>query len=212
MRKKYRLVLLSIMIVVVTGGIFWINRAQVNTNGKKVTKVENNKTLIVYYSRTGNTKEVAKLIQAQVGGELVPIETLDDRPANYAQEVKQNEQEQEKSLLPKLKTQISDFDSYNRIFIGAPTWNMALPQAVVTFLDQYNFSGKTVIPFNTNGGYGEGDTFSQIKKGTKGAKVLGGISLKGGEETNGILLAIKGDKKVEVSKEIDKWLKKIRQK
>lgn len=76
MRKKYRFVLLSIMIVVVTGGLFWINRVQVNTDGKKVTKVENGKTLIVCYSRTGNTKEIAKLIQAQVGGAFVPIERL----------------------------------------------------------------------------------------------------------------------------------------
>ncbi|MCH4167723.1 MAG: flavodoxin [Streptococcaceae bacterium] len=174
--------------------------------------MENPKTLIVYYSRTGNTKAVAELIQQKVGGELVQIETATPRPSNYRQEVNQNEQEQDDNVLPELKTKINNFDSYDRVFVGTPTWNMALPQAVVSFLEDYNFSGKTVIPFNTNGGYGVGATFAQIKDGVKGANVLKGFSVKGGEETNGILLAIKGNKKVEVSKEIDEWLKDINQK
>ncbi|BDR55997.1 flavodoxin family protein [Xylocopilactobacillus apis] len=168
------------------------------------------KTLIVYYSRSGNTKAVAKIIQSKVGGDLVQIETSDPRPTNYRKEVEQNVQEQNNNTLPKLKTSIKNFNSYKRIFIGTPTWNMALPQAVVTFLNSYDFSKKTVIPFNTNGGYGIGSTFDQIKKGAKGADVLHGYSVKGGEEIDGILLTIKDQKKVKVSKEVDSWLKRIR--
>lgn len=193
-------------------GFFIRNKAlNTNNNTKEVKQVENPKTLIVYYSRTGNTKAVAELIQDKVGGDLVQIETAEARPANYQEEVNQNEQEQDNDVLPELKTEINDFDSYDCVFIGAPTWNMALPQAVVTFLESYNFSGKTVIPFNTNGGYGEGSVFNQIEAGAKGAKILDGFSVKGGEETNGILLAIKGNKKVAVTKEIDRWLNKINQ-
>lgn len=171
-------------------------------------KMETSKTLIVYYSRTGNTKAVAELIQKKTDGMLVQIETKIERPKNYQMEVRQNEQEQESNTLPELKTQIDDFDQYTRIFIGTPTWNMALPQAVVTFLDTYDFSNKTVIPFNTNGGYGEGSSFEQIKAGTKGANVLAGFSVKGGEEINGKLLAITGSREETVSQELDKWLKK----
>ncbi|OTY38235.1 flavodoxin [Bacillus thuringiensis serovar pingluonsis] len=134
--------------------------------------MKNSKTLIVYYSRTGNTKAVAELIQEKVGGDLVQIETKESRPTDYRMEVEQNAQEQESATLPELKTIITNFENYDRIFIGAPTWNMALPQAVVSFLDSYNFEGKTVIPFNTNGGYGSGSTFRQINAGAKGAKVL----------------------------------------
>ncbi|WP_199505871.1 flavodoxin [Exiguobacterium sp. RIT594] len=126
-------------------------------------------------------------------------------------EVEQNAQEQEVDTLPELKTTIPNFENYDRIFIGTPTWNMALPQSVVSFLNGYNFKGKTVIPFNTNGGYGPGSTFRQINAGTQGAKVLDGYTVKGGEETNGIILAIKGENKAKVSKEIDVWLEKIKQ-
>ncbi|MGR8825935.1 flavodoxin [Leuconostoc mesenteroides] len=213
-----KVILLVLAVVIVGAGIFlWRNSQNETTSTptkktqkeKRSSKVTGNKTLIVYYSRTGNTKAVAELIHDRVGGDLVQIETKDPRPKNYRSEVSQNAQEQNNNTLPELKTKISNFDDYNRVFIGTPTWNMALPQAVESFMDNYNFSGKTVIPFNTNGGYGTGSTFSQIKSGTKGANVLDGFSVEGGQEINGVLLAIKGDRRVEVAKELDKWLKKI---
>ncbi|MCG4282211.1 flavodoxin family protein [Lacticaseibacillus saniviri] len=169
------------------------------------------KTLIVYYSRTGNTKAVAELIQQEVGGDLAQIETKTSRPSNYRAEVEQNAREQEQSVKPALKSNLPDLKQYDRIFIGSPTWNMALPQAVVSFMANNDFAGKTVIPFNTNGGYGVGSVFTQIKQGTSGARVLKGFSIKGGEEINGILLAIKGNRRVTVSKEIRTWLTSINQ-
>ncbi|MGS6444316.1 flavodoxin family protein [Enterococcus hirae] len=95
------------------------------------------------------------------------------------------------------------------MFLGTPTWNMALPQAVVSFLDSYDFNGKTIIPFNTHGGYGAGSTFSQISANTKGANVLEGYTVKGGEETKGLMLIIKDKNREKVSKEIDTWLETI---
>lgn len=201
--------LITVICVIIVG--FVILPKTINQNEKEGATIKNSKTLIVYYSRTGNTKAVAELIQEKVGGDLVQIETKESRPTDYRMEVEQNAQEQESATLPELKTTITNFENYDRIFIGAPTWNMALPQAVVSFLDSYNFEGKTVIPFNTNGGYGSGSTFRQINAGAKGAKVLEGYTVKGGEETNGIMLAIKGKNKAEVSKEIDTWLERIKQ-
>lgn len=173
--------------------------------------MNNSKIAIIYYSRTGNTKAVAKLIQEKVGGELFQIETKVARPKNYRQEVEQNVQEQERAILPEIKTPIPDIQNYDRIFIGAPTWNMALPQAVVSFLNDYDFKGKIVIPFNTHGGYGSGSTFSQIRTGAKGAKVLAGYTVKGGEEINGLIMGITDENSNQVSKEIDTWLEKINQ-
>lgn len=171
--------------------------------------MENPKTLIVYYSRTGNTKAVAELIQEKVGGDLVQIETEEKRPTDYRKEVEQNTLEQERESLPELTTTIPNFEKYERIFIGTPTWNMALPQAVVSFLDSHDFNGKTIIPFNTHGGYGPGSTFKQISTSAKGADVLEGYTVKGGEETNGLMLAIKDKNRDRVSKEIDTWLERV---
>lgn len=103
------------------------------------------------------------MIQAQVGGDLVALETQEKRPTNYRAEVDQNEREQNQGILPALKTNILDFNQYDRIFIGAPTWNMALPQVVLTFLTTYDFTGKTIVPFNTHGGYGAGQIVAQIQ-------------------------------------------------
>lgn len=215
-----KILLLIVAVFIVAGAIlFWVTNQSgtsqttktqsTSQKNKETSKMAENKTLIVYYSRTGNTKAVAELIHDRVGGDLVQIETKEARPKDYRSEVSQNAQEQNNNTLPALKTKVSNFDDYNRVFIGTPTWNMALPQAVESFMNDYNFSGKIVIPFNTNGGYGAGSTFSQIRSGTKGAKVLDGFSVEGGQETNGVLLAIKGNRRVEVAKELDKWLQKI---
>lgn len=173
--------------------------------------MRNSKTLIIYYSRTGNTKVIAELIAEKVGGNLVQVETKEKRPVDYQKEVEQNAQEQEKESLPELKPTILNFDKYERIFIGTSTWNMALPQALVSFLVSHDFNRKKVIPFNTHGGYGSGSTFNQISTYTKGSNVLEGYTVKGGEEISGLMLAIEGKKKVQVSREIDTWLEKINQ-
>lgn len=163
---------------------------------KMIRNDENPKTLIVYYSRTGNTNAVAELIQEKVSIDLVQIETEEKRPTDYQKEAEQNALEQERQILSELKTTIPDFDKYERIFIGTPTWNMALPQAVVSFFGSHDFNGKTIIPFNRHGGYGVGSTFRQISTSAKCADVLEGYTVKGGEETNGLVLSeIKIEKK-----------------
>ena len=211
MKNKAIVLPITVIGLVVIISIALSNALSIETNEREVSIMGNPKTLIVYYSRTGNTKVVAELIQEKLGGDLFQIETQEQRPSNYRKEVEQNEEEQESNVLPELKSKISNFNQYDRIFIGAPTWNMALPQAILTFMDSYEFEGKKVIPFNTNGGYGTGSTFNQIKFGVQGAEVLDGYSTKGGEETNGTLLAIEGERRVEVSREIDTWLEKIGQ-
>ncbi len=86
---------------------------------------------------------------------------------------------------------------------------MQLPPPMKSFLKQYNLSGKTVVPFNTNGGYGIGNTFETVKKLCTNSKVLEGFSTKGGVERDGTLFAMEGDKKNLVQNQVQKWLKKI---
>ncbi|WP_413627917.1 flavodoxin [Fructilactobacillus vespulae] len=167
------------------------------------------KTLIAYYSRTGNTKELANLIHTAVGGDLFQIETAVKRPTDYEMEVAKNQREQMENVLPQLKNSVTDFSTYDYIFVGFPTWNMALPQVMVTFLKEYDFHDKKVVPFNTNGGFGYGATLNQINQYTKGSSVLEPISFKGGLEKQGIPLTIKGIRKDKITKEINQWLVNI---
>lgn len=206
-KKRASYFLIVFISFIIVGFITLPKMVSKNQGGGEM--MENPKTLIVYYSRTGNTKAVAELIQEKVGGDLVQIETEEKRPTDYRKEVEQNTLEQERESLPELTTTIPNFEKYERIYIGTPTWNMALPQAVVSFLDSHDFNGKTIIPFNTHGGYGAGSTFKQISTSAKGADVLEGYTVKGGEETNGLMLAIKDKNRDRVSKEIDTWLERV---
>ncbi|WP_276371867.1 flavodoxin [Chryseolinea sp. H1M3-3] len=167
------------------------------------------KVLIVYLSRTNNTKAVAEIIHENVGGDLVALVLVNPYPEDYKTTVAQVAKENETEFLPPLKTKINDIEHYDVVFVGFPTWGMQLPPPIKSFLKQYDLSGKTIVPFNTNGGYGIGSSFSTVKELCPNSKVVEGFSIKGGVERDGILLVIEGDKKKEARLDIKEWLRKI---
>ncbi|HEY8388668.1 MAG TPA: flavodoxin [Parasegetibacter sp.] len=170
---------------------------------------EDQKILIVYLSRTKNTKAVAEMIHRKVGGDIVALELVTPYPEDYQTTVAQVVKENETGYLPPLKTKIDSITKYNVVFVGFPTWGMQLPPPMKSFLNQYDLSGKTVVPFNTNGGYGIGSSFETVKKLCPGSKVLEGFSTKGGVERDGILFVMEGDKERQVEAEVQRWLKKM---
>lgn len=113
-------------------------------------------------------------------------------------------------FLPSLKTKITDMDQFDVVFVGFPTWAMQLPPPMQSFLKQYDLRGKTVIPFNTNAGYGVGSSFETIKKLCPQSTILKGFTIKGGVEKEGILLAIKDQQKKRAITLIESWLKEIK--
>ena len=152
------------------------------------------KVLIVYLSRTKNTKAVAEIIQQQTGGKLVPLELVTPYPENYRQTVDQVVHENETGYLPPLKTTIDSIGQYNIVFIGFPTWDMKMPPPMKSFLHKYDLGGKIVVPFNTNAGYGVGSGFQTVKQMCPNSLVLEGYSTKGGIEKDGVLFVIEGEK------------------
>ena len=167
------------------------------------------KILIVYLSRTNNTKAVAEMIQKQVGGVLVALELVIPYPADYHTMVQQVVKENETGYLPPLKTKIDSIGSYDVVFVGFPTWDMKMPPPTKSFLKRYDLSGKTVIPFNTNAGYGVGSGFQTVKELCPNSNVLEGFSIEGGIERDGVLFVMKGEKARETEAEVRNWLKKI---
>lgn len=165
--------------------------------------------LIVYLSRTKNTKAVAELIHKKVGGDLMALELVTPYPENYQAIVQQVANENETDYLPPLKTKIDSIEKYDVVFVGFPTWGMQLPPPMKSFLRQYNLSGKTIIPFNTNAGYGIGSSFETVKQLCPDSEILEGFSTKGGVERDGILFVMEGNKEKQVKKEVQNWLKKI---
>nr|WP_288935015.1 flavodoxin [uncultured Allomuricauda sp.] len=166
------------------------------------------KILILYLSRTNNTKTVAELIHRRIGGDLVVLELENPYPKNYRAIVDQVAEENRTGYLPPLKTQV-DIDKYDTIFIGFPTWGMQLPPPMKSFLNHQDIKGKTIAPFNTNGGYGLGSTVKTIRKLCPESEVLKVFSVRGGSERDGVYLAIKGDRKVKVEELLESWLDEI---
>tara|TARA_R110002020_G_scaffold214271_2_gene421252 strand:- start:1838 stop:2428 length:591 start_codon:yes stop_codon:yes gene_type:complete len=172
-------------------------------------KWEGKNILIVYLTRTNNTKAVAEIIQDKVGGDLVAIELQKPYPDNYDEIVAQVAQENETGFLPPLKTRFKNLDKYNVVFVGFPTWGMQLPPPIKSFLNKNDFNGKIVIPFNTNAGYGVGSSFKTIEKLCPRSKILEGFTVKGGIERDGILFVMKGEKEEEVRTQVQKWLNSL---
>ncbi|ULQ54285.1 flavodoxin family protein [Flavihumibacter fluvii] len=168
-----------------------------------------NKVLIVFLSRTNNTKAIAEIIQKNVGGRLVALELVTPYPDYYKAIVDQVANENATGFLPPLKTKIDSIEKYDVIFLGFPTWGMQLPPPMKSFLKQYDLSGKTIVPFNTNAGYGIGSSFETVRNLCPGCTVLDGFSTKGGVERDGIYFVMVGEKERQAQVEIKNWLRKL---
>lgn len=178
-------------------------------NKKASEPLTGKKVLIVYLSRTNNTKAIAKIIHKNVGGELIALELEKPYPENYKAIVDQVAKENETGFLPPLKTKIDGIEKYDFVFVGFPTWGMQLPPPMKSFLRQYDLSGKTVIPFNTNAGYGVGSSFQTVKELCPNSKILEGFSTTGGIERDGVYFVIEGEKEKQAQTEVQKWLREI---
>ncbi|HMM79761.1 MAG TPA: flavodoxin [Pyrinomonadaceae bacterium] len=170
---------------------------------------DKDKVLIVYLSRTRNTEAVANMIQKEVGGDLVALELERPYPKEYRAIVEQVAKENESGYLPPLKTKIENIGKYDTIFLGFPTWGMQLPPPMKSFLRQYDLSGKTIIPFNTNAGYGVGSSLQTVKELCPNSTVLEGFEIKGGIERDGVLFVMEGEKAREARTKAKEWLQKI---
>lgn len=176
----------------------------------KPSPVSSDKILIVYLSRTNNTKALAEIIHDQVGGTLVALELKKPYPEDYRAIVSQVVKENETGFLPPLKTEIDNIQQYEIVFVGFPTWGMQLPPPMKSFLSQYDLSGKTIVPFNTNGGYGVGSSMETVKYLCPKSTILEGYSIRGGSERDGIPFVMEGEKLKQIRQQTIKWLKKLK--
>ncbi|MDR3236282.1 MAG: NAD(P)H-dependent oxidoreductase [Prevotellaceae bacterium] len=139
----------------------------------------NEKILVAYFSWSGNTLEIAKQIQKQTGGDLFEITTATPYPADYNECVTQAKKEQQADVRPPLATEVKDMAAYDVVFVGYPNWWGSMPMALFTFLEKYDLSGKTVIPFCTHGGGRWGRSVGDLKKLCSTTTVLEGLAISG---------------------------------
>ncbi len=126
----------------------------------------------------GNNEYVAQIIQRETGGDLFRIETVQEYPTTHDSLLDFAYEEKAQDARPELAAQIENLDDYDVIFLGFPNWNADLPMPLYTFLEEYDFSGKTIIPFTIHGGSGFSRTIQTISTLQPGATVISdGLSI-----------------------------------
>lgn len=144
--------------------------AETNKGNIKL-ETENKKILIAYYSYSGNTKEVAEAIHEKVGGDLFEIKAEGTYPEEYRPMTAQAKKEIQEGFRPKLTTKVEDMSQYDIVFLGSPNWWSTITPQVSSFLEAYDLSGKTVVPFITHGGGGVQNTVTDMTAQCKGCQM-----------------------------------------
>jgi flavodoxin len=156
------------------------------------------KTLVIYYSIScGNTKKIAEQIAAKLGADIARIETVVPYSGSYDDIVEQGQKEVESGYMPEIKPLGANIADYDRLIIGTPTWWYTMAPAVLTFLKNNDFTGKTVVPFQTHGGW-KGHALADMGKVCKGAKIENGKDIR--FDSTG------GDKQITPVANVQKWI------
>lgn len=156
------------------------------------------KILIVFFSKTNNTRTIAEQIQSRVGGELFHLTTKKPYPEDYRETTRVARIELDNNERPELAATISaeDIKNYDVIFFGYPNWWGTIPMAMFTFLEQFDLTGKTIIPFCTHGGSGLGRGPADI------GNLAAGATLRQG-------LAVQGSSVSRAQGDVDNWLRQL---
>lgn len=141
----------------------------------------------------GNTEVAAGMIQELTGAKLFQIEPVQAYAKDYNECIAQAQADQRRNARPELKAYPESLDAYDVVYLGFPNYWGTMPMAVFTFLEHFDFTGKTIRPFCTHEGSGMGSSVGDIRKLCPGAKVEAGLAIRGG--------SVRGAKK-----DIENWL------
>ena len=161
------------------------------------------RVLTVYYSwSNGNTERIAKMLQKEIGGDIVRIDTITPYEGSYDDVVNQGQEEVQRGYEPEITPLDVNISDYDVIAVGTPTWWYTMAPAVLTFLHTESFADKTVIPFMTNAGW-PGNVIKDMKTACKGADIKHEMEIQ---------FDSTGGSRLETSMEdITKWMQSVKQ-
>lgn len=140
------------------------------------------KVLVAYFSRSGNTKVVAGLLQRAQQADLFEIRPANAYPEDYLQTVEQGRQERDTGFEPTLAVHVPDMANYEVVFLGFPIWGETAPPAIRSFLSTHDLAGKVVVPFITHGGYGPGSSYQVLARHAPKAVLYKGFEMQADQE------------------------------
>lgn len=147
-----------------------------DTNRNLQTQIGGN-ILIAYFSWSGNTENAAQIIQEQTGADIIELNPAEPYSSNYSEVLDQAQKDMNADARPELANHVENMEQYDTILLGYPNWWATIPMPVATFLEEYDFSGKTIIPFCSHGGGGFGQSITDISKLTPNSRIGEGLSI-----------------------------------
>jgi flavodoxin len=154
---------------------FFCMEAQMELNAQTQTGAK--KILMVFFSWGGNTRGIAGQIHQRAGGDIFEIECVKPYSTNYNTCLEEAQRDQRAQARPPLKTHIANMAQYDVIMLGYPNWWASIPMPIASFLEEYDLSGKTIIPFCSNGGGRFGQSLTAIAKLAPRAKIGDALSV-----------------------------------
>lgn len=147
-------------------------------------------TLVAYFSATGTTARAAHAIADAIGAdlyEIAPAEPYTSADLNWNDRASRSSREMnDESCRPAITGTVENMDAYNTVFVGFPVWWYVEPRIIDTFLESYDFAGKTVVPFATSGGSGLGRAPQRMQQIAAGSTVTGGKLLNGRQSADAL--------------------------
>jgi flavodoxin len=140
------------------------------------------RTLVAFFSRSGNTGVVAGLIHRKLGADLFEIRPATPYPDDYLEQVRVATQERDRGFEPPLAARVSNVGRYDTLYLGFPIWGETAPAVIRSFLKSHDLASKTVIPFITHGGYGVGGSHTLLTSHAPRARVQRGFSMQADQE------------------------------
>ena len=154
-----------------------------------------NKSLVVYFSKTGTTERIANEIKEITDSDILKIETVNSYPDDYNELVDIAQKEKNEKARPEIKTTVDNLDEYDTIYIGYPIWWGTMPMAMFNFIENTNLDGKTIIPFSTHKGSGLGSSVSDLKTALPNSTIKDGLACNSSTTTAQIKNWIENSKK-----------------
>lgn len=143
---------------------------------------EGSKTLVAFFSRSGNTRVIADTVRRILGAALFEIRAARPYPEDYEETVRQAQQERDRGYEPPLQARVPDVRTYETIFLGFPIWGETAPPVIRSFLGAHDLSGKTIRPFITHGGYGLGNSLAVLRDHAPNARIEAPFSMEADQE------------------------------
>ncbi|WP_461256360.1 flavodoxin [Treponema sp. R80B11-R83G3] len=173
-------------------------------NMELTAQTGNSKILVAYFSWSGNAKTLAEQIAQATGGVLFEIKTVTPYPNNYDECTKAAKQEQNANARPAISGKVANMEQYSTVFLCYPNWWGTLPMPVFTFLEAYDFSGKTIYPLVTHGGSRFGRSLDDIKKLCPKAVIGEGLDVSAFDRNPNDATRVSNP-----NKDVTAWLRKI---